>query len=267
MLGTSFVFFDEVKDYDFRFRLRGPQDSAKQIVLVFFDQDDWTTWHGQSNNLIRSLKEFSTITDSFFWRAKTWDFLLARILEQNPKTVGVTFFFSDQLPHPDESYRALYDPRVIWAGQLDNEGRPALPLMASSYGYNVALVDLREDEDRVLRRFASPLAPLPHMGLKLSEGLTGYSVQEMNSMLGETKLINFRGNKNVFTAVSALAVLQDRVPPNFFKDKIVLIGSHSVQAHLYQTPLGQMSRNGHLAQIVDNVINKRWISRLNFWLC
>ncbi|MGZ3723391.1 MAG: CHASE2 domain-containing protein [Bdellovibrionales bacterium] len=267
LLGTCFVFFDEVKDYDLRFRLRGPQESAKQIVLVFFDQDDWTAYHGQSNNLIRSLKEFQVITDSFFWRAKTWDSLLGKILEQNPKSIGVTFFFSDQLPRPDESHHALFDPRVLWAGQLDNEGRPALPLMAGSYGSNVALVDLREDEDRVLRRFSSPLAPLPHMGLKLSESLTGTSLQEMNAYLGDNRLINYRGSKNVFTAVSALAVLQNRIPPGFFKDKIVLIGSHSVGAHQYQTPLGQMSRTDILAQIVDNVIAKRWISRLNFWLC
>lgn len=267
LLGTSFVFFDEVKDYDFRFRIRGPQESAKQIVLVFFDSDDWTALHGQSSNLIRSLKEFSVITDSFFWRAKTWDLLLGKILSQNPKTIGVTFFFSDQLPRPDESFHALFDPRVIWAGQLDNEGRPALPLMASSYGYNVALVDLREDEDRVLRRFASPLAPLPHMGLKLSESQIGSSIGELNSFLGETRLINFRGPTKIFSSVSALAVLQGHVPPNFFKDKIVLIGSHSVAAHQYQTPLGKMSRTDILAQIVDNVIGKRWISRSSMWFC
>ena len=265
-LGTSFSFFDETKDYDLRFRMRGAQEAAKQIVVVFFDQEDWTSWHGSSSNLIRSLKEFSVITDSFFWKAKTWDLLLGKILAQNPKTVGVTFFFNDQLPKPDDSYHALSDPRVVWAGQLDNEGRPALPLMANSYGYNVALVDLREDEDRVLRRFASPLAPLPHMGLKLAEVETGTSAQELNSTLGESKLINFRGPRNIFPAVSALAVLQERVPPGFFKDKIVLIGSHSVQAHQYQTPLGQMSRTDILAEIVDNVLAKRWISRLALWL-
>ena len=267
LLGTAFIFFDEVKDYDFRFRLRGPQESAKQIVLVFFDQEDWTSFHGQSSNLIRSLKEFQVITDSFFWRAKTWDALLGKILEQNPRSIGVDFFFNDQLPRPDESYRALTDPRVTWAGQLDNEGRPAMPLMAGSYGNNVALLDLREDEDRVLRRFSSPPSSLPYMALKLSESVTGTSSQDLNAYLGESRLINFRGNKNVFPAVSALAVLQGRVPPSFFKDKVVLIGSHSIQAHTFQTPLGQMSRTDILAQILDNVIAKRWIYRLNFWLC
>ena len=262
VLGTSFVLFDEVKDYDFRFRLRGAQDAEKKIVLVYFDQEEWSAWHGQSSNLIRSLKEFSVITDSFFWRPRTWDSLLEKILAQNPRAVGVSFFFSDQLFHPEDSLRALTDPRVVWAGQLDNEGRPALPVMANSYGYNVALIDMREDEDRVLRRFTSPLAPLPHMGLKLTE-----PAQDINTFLGESRLINFRGNHEIYPSISALSVLQDRVPPGFFKDKIVLIGSHSVQAQQYQTPLGQMTRVEILGQIVDNVMNKRWIKRLSMPLC
>ncbi len=267
VLGSAISFFDETKDYDLRFNLRGSQSVAKQIVLVFFDQEDWNVWHGPSSNLIRSIKEFSVVTDSYFWRAKTWDLLLSKILSQNPTSIGVNFFFNEQLPKPEENLHALLDPRVTWAGQLDTEGRPALPLMANSYGYNVALVDLREDEDRILRRFTSPLAPLPHMGLKLAETQTGSSVQELNSFLGETKLIDFRGTPHVFSSVSALAVLQGRIPPSFFKDKIVMIGSHSVQAHLFQTPLGRMSRTDVLAQVVDNILNKRWISRMSPWFC
>lgn len=259
-LACTFPFFDEVKQYDLRFGIRGAQETAKQIVVVHFDQEDWTAWHGPNNNLLRSLKEFSVVTDSYFWRANTWNLLLSRILAHNPQSVGVTLFFNPQLPRPDESFRALFDPRVIWAGQLDNEGRPALPLMANSYGYNVALVDMREDEDRVLRRFSSPLAPLSHMGLKLT-------AQDANAYLGATKLINFRGDRRVFPAVNALAVLQGRIPPGFFKDKIVIIGTNSVQGHQFQTPLGRMNRADVLAQIVDNVLAKRWIQRLSIVAC
>lgn len=266
-IGSTFPFFDEVKQYDLRFQMRGPQPASKKIVLVFFDQDDWSGWHGPNNNLIRSLKEFSVISDSYFWRPQTWNMLLSKILAQNPRTIGVTFYFSPQLGRPDEDYRSLRDPRVIWAGQLDGEGRPALPIMANSYGYNVALVDFREDEDRVLRRFSSPLAPLPHMGLKLAETEIGSSIQELNSFLGESKLINFRGAHEIFPSVSALDVLQEKVPSEFFKDKIVLVGSHSVQSHQYQTPLGLMNRAEILGQIVDNVTEKRWINRLSPLLC
>lgn len=261
-LGSTFPFFDEVQQFDFRFAIRGPQPAAKEIVLVYFDKEDWAGWHGVNNNLMRSLKEFSTISDAYFWRSTTWNTLLGRILAQNPRAVGVTFFFNPELPDPDESLRALSDPRVVWAGLLDNEGRPALPLMANSSGGNVALVDMREDEDRTLRRFSVPLAPLSHMGLKLSEPKAGRSVQELNSYLGQTKLINFRGGKKVYPTIHALDILQGRVPPEFFHDKIVVIGTNSVPGHIYQTPVGRLNRAQILAQVTDNALNNSWIQRL-----
>ncbi len=261
-LAATFPYFDEVKQYDLRFEIRGAQEVAKQIVLVEFDQEDWTAWHGPNNNLLRSLKEFSAVTDSYFWRPATWNTLLGKILAQGPQIIGVTFFFNPQLTEPEENLRSLRNPRVLWAGQLDNEGSPAFPLMANSYKYNVALVDLREDEDRVLRRFTAPVGPLPHMGLKLAEQAAGVSMQDINSNLGETRTINFRGKRGVFPVVHALDVLLGRVPPSFFKDKIVLIGTNSIPAHQFQTPLGRMNRAQVLAQVVDNVIGKRWIERL-----
>lgn len=263
LLACTFPFFDEVKQYDLRFGIRGTQDTAKQIVIVQFNQDDWTGWHGPNNNLLRSLKEFNVVTDSYFWNPRTWNNLLGRILSQNPQVIGVTFFFNPQLPKPDENLRALTDPHVVWAGQVDSEGRAGLPLMANSYAYNVALVDLQADEDRVLRRFSAPTEPLAHMGIKLSDTRKSEFSHEANPLSGESKLINYRGKRGVFTTVHALDVLQNRIPPAFFKDKIVIIGTGAVDAHLYQTPLGTMTRADVMAQIVDNIISKRWVQRLS----
>ncbi len=261
-LGSTFPLFDEVNNYDLRFKLRGNQKASSQIVLVYFDQEDWTVWHGPRSSLLRSLKEFSEPTESYFWRGSTWELLLERILEQQPNVIGVTFFFNDLLPKHYGFTRSLQDPRVIWAGQLDGEGRPVMPLMANTYGHNVALVDSRIDEDQVLRRFVSPLAPISHMALKLSEANVGGSSQEFNTLWGDTRLINFRGRKGVYPAISALSILQGRVPHDFFKNKTVIIGSNSVQAHQYQTPLGRMNRAEILAQVVDNIVNKLWIHRI-----
>lgn len=263
-LGSTFLFFDEVDNYDLRFRLRGSQPTDSRIVLVTFEQDDWNAWHGPSENWKRLLKEFTVPSESSFWHSQTWNQLLGRILQQHPQQVGVTFFFNPQLPRPIEEYVHLSDPRVIWAGQLDSEGRPAYPLMAGPYAHNVALVDLREDKDHMIRRFSSPLAPLPHLALKLSENETGGSVQELNALFGATRLINFRGGADIYPSISALAVLQNQVPADFFKDKIVLIGTHSVPSHQYQTPVGRLSRAELLAQIIDNVIGKRWIQQPHF---
>lgn len=262
-LACTFPFFDEVKQYDLRFNIRGPQDISKDIVIVQFNQEDWTAWHGANSNLLRSLKEFSVVTDSFFWSPKTWDLLLEKILAQDPRIVGVTLFFNSQLPRPDDNLKYLTDPHVIWAAQLDSDGRPDLPLVASNYGYNVALIDLREDEDLILRRFSTPLAPLSHMAFRLSEPRKLDGAPDLNRSMGESRLINFRGRRGIYPTVHALDILENRVPDSFFKNKIVIIGSNSIDSHQYQTPLGRMNRADILAQIVDDNLENRWIKRLS----
>jgi two-component system phosphate regulon sensor histidine kinase PhoR len=258
ILGMCFTYFDEIKDYDLRFRMRSVQETSKAIVAVSVEPEDWS-----HTGAPRSLKEPSAINDSYFWNAKAWNDLLGRILNQDPKSIGVTFFFSDQLPRPDDSFRFLSDPRVLWAGQVDRDGRPELPVMANSYGYNVALVDLREDPDRVLRRFSPGLAPLPQMSTKLAE--SALPTPDPSLVFVEPKPINFRGPGPAFPTVNASAVLKGRSPPNFFHNKIVVIGTHAISNELYQTPLGPMSRAEIIAQVVDNGLAHRWISRLAPW--
>jgi signal transduction histidine kinase len=266
IMGLSFYFFEETSHLDWRFRLRGEQSHSNKIILVYFEQEDWSEWHGQNRNLLRSLKEFSSINDSFYWNPATWRRLLSQVLEQNPKMIGVTFFFSPDLSLTAEhrNSKILFDPRVVWAARLDNEGRPILPAFATSYGYNTALIDLRVDDDQILRRFSSPLTPIPHMGLKLAETQIGNSLSEINMFLGETKPINFRGPPGLFQAVSARDILTGNISKDLFKDKIVIVGSRGADGHRYQTPLGFMSRTEILAQIADNVMNERWISWLDW---
>lgn len=249
--------------FDWRFRLRGEQPHSDKIVLIYFEQEDWSDWHGQNRNFLRSFKEFSSITDSFYWNPSTWRRLLSQILDQDPKVIGVTFFFSPDLAlAPEDRFsKQLFDPRVIWAAHLDNESRPVLPAFATSYGYNTALIDLRLDDDQVLRRFASPLTPIAHMGLKVAETQMGNSLQDLTMFLGESKAINFRGPPNTFPSISAREMLKGNIAKDFLKDKIVIIGSRTAEGHRYQTPFGFMNRAEVLANIADNVMNRRWIER------
>ena len=234
-----------------RFVLRGPQAHTKQVVLIKIDQSDWKSWSGR--------KESGPLTDASFWRPGAWNELLGRVLEQNPKVIGVTFYFNPQLPKPTPNLSALYDPRVQWAAQLDNEGRLAAPLMAGAYNHNVGLVSLREDEDHVLRRFYYPNFPGASLALKVAE-FDDPTMADSNPPDNEARLIDFRGPATIFTSISALNVLRGRVPPDFFTDKIILIGSDSLPT--FQTPMGKMSRADVLAQVVDNMVAHRWIRRL-----
>ena len=137
-LGSTFPFFDEVKQFDRRFSLRGNQEVSKQIVIVYLDQEDWNSWVGNDTNWLRTFKEINALNDSSFWGTQLWDQRLAGILKQDPRIVGVSFYFNPQLPRPEDTFKSLKDPRVVWAAQLDAEGRPVFPLMTNSYAHNVA---------------------------------------------------------------------------------------------------------------------------------
>src|SRR5690606_25756335 len=77
--------------------------------------------------------------------------------------------------------------------------------------------------------------------------------------------INFRG-LNVFPTISALDVLNGRIPDGFFAGKIVFIGNANLQSHQFQTPVGRLSRIELLAHVADNVLADRWVKRLPLWI-
>ncbi len=264
-IGVALPRFDEAENYDIRFKLRGRQSASPEIVLVTFDQADWKAYHGASENWLRAIKEFAIPTDSFFWKSSTWDILLGQILKQNPRKIAVTFFFSQQLPTPDLQYVNLYSPKVLWAGQVDSEGRPVMPLMANGYGYNVAITDMRQDEDHVVRRFSGPVGPLPHMALAALDDASPEIHQRVVATFDNPQPINFRG-LNVFPTISALDVLNGRIPNGFFAGKIVFIGNANLQSHQFQTPVGRLSRIELLAHVADNVLADRWVKRLPLWI-
>lgn len=266
IIALSFCYFESLSTFDWRFRLRGPQPKSDKIIIVYLDQEDWSIEHGQSQNFLRSLKEFSTLTDSFYWNPDTWKKLLSRILAQSPAAVGVTFFFSPELSFESDTgmVNTVKDSRIIWTAHIDNEGRPIFPAFSTSYGYNTALVDLRVDDDQVLRRFATPMSPVPHMALKLSEPVVGSSLSELNMFLGESRLINFRGAPHTFPSISASEILKKAVSPNLLRDKIVIIGSRAAEGHRFQTPVGLVSRAEILAHVTDNVMSNRWINHPRF---
>ena len=193
---------------------------------------------------------------------------MSQILEQNPKIVGVTFFFSPDLPtsQEDRFSRPFNDPKVIWAAHLDNESRPVLPPFATSYGNNAALIDFHLDEDQVLRRFSSSLTPISHMGIRLAESQLGNGAGYLNIFTGETRPINYRGPAGLFPSVSARNILKGQVPKGFFNNKIVIVGSRTADGHHYQTPLGMMSRAEVMATVTDNVIHHRWIEQIDWRL-
>ena len=61
-------------------------------------------------------------------------------------------------------------------------------------------------------------------------------------------------------------LLQDRIPKNALRNKIVFIGSENSTSSMYLTPVGSLNRGEVFLQITDNLLEHRWIHRLgNLW--
>lgn len=265
-IGLSFVFVDQTTHFDRRFEIRGEQSVSDSIVLVLISENEWAEIHGQRGNLLRPLREFTNISDSFFWSPRTWEKLLKAILEDSPEAIGVTYFFGpnvSQFRSRRRNTKAFQNTRVKWASELDNDGQVIYPAFAQESVNNTGLVSFRQDEDRVVRRFTGIANQAVHMALRLvPNDSLNFDEHELALLSGESRLINFRGRPNRFPSVSAEDVLSGNVPTNYFHDKIVIIGSRDSDGHTYRTPLGEMTRAELVATVTDNYIGERWVDRL-----
>lgn len=251
---------DEINSYDQRFQLRGDQKTSRQIVLINIRQSDFATIYSSRTNFLSNMSEVTDITDSFFWNKQIWSELLLRILSQNPKSVGVTLYFGDNVGTirltPDEK-NIFLDPRIVWASTTNSLERVLTPLFANREQSNLGNNEIRRDEDGVVRRVFPQRMDMPHM----VEKLTGKKFPSTQVALP----INYRGTNRVFTQYSLSEIIFDEVPANAFENKIVIIGAETSSSPIYMTPIGTLSRTEILAHVTDTVIGNKWIKRLSFW--
>lgn len=258
-IGCLALSADEVNSYDLRFNLRGDQQARPEIVLLNLYPSDFLRVYGIRAQSLINMSEISDITDSFFWDRVTWEKLLEKILKQNPRSIGVTLWFGDNIGDVDlkpEESRLFRDPRVSWSTSLSNVERMMNPAFATSDLSNVGIMDLRRDDDGVVRRLFSTRNEVPH----LVERLTGKKIADLPGGL----MVNYRGGPRVFTRYSLSEILNDETPPNAFRGKIIIIGADTGNGPRFLTPVGALPRSEIFAHMVDNQLDGRWIKRLDF---
>ena len=255
LVACLFLSFDESHHYDRRLKARGAQPVYSDILIVLTDQSDWV-----SPDQNRQQKENPRLDPHYFYKGGFWENLVSQILQGSPLAVGIVFDLNkipdlkmSQLP------QSFYDSRLVFPARLDSEGRPVLPDFVSTLSQSAALVDFHEDQDRVVRRFGYPQAPIPHMAVKLAETTA-------HAQLSEYRLINFRGPPHTFPFVQARDLVSGKIPLENLKGKIVIIGSQTFEGHQVQTPMGIMSRAELMANITDNILMDRWIQRPPNWV-
>lgn len=259
-IGCIALSSDEIMSYDGRFQLRGEQKASDQIVMVTIRQSDFAMIYDSRTNFLDNMSEVTDITDSFFWNKEVWQELLVRILRQEPRSVGVTLYFGDNigtLRLSEEEYRLFLDSRIVWASTTNSLERILTPVFTNREFNNLGSNELRRDEDGVVRRVFPQRSEMPH----LVEKITGRKFPTTLAGLP----INFRGSGRVFTQYSLSEILYDEIPAEAFRDKIVLIGAETSSGPVYMTPMGTLSRAEILAHTTDTVLGNKWIQRLPFW--
>lgn len=257
-LGVGVLLLDEKNSrFDQRFQLRGTQPIDSQIAVIQISSDEWTPRTGTDRNLLRALKEYSSINDRFFWNPKAFERLIRLLLKQDPKAIGVNFFFpagEDAITIP----QALKSEKIVWAAKIDGDGRPTLPVTASNYGYNVGILNFSKDEDGVVRRFSQPISEIPHFVNRLVQVATKNQPTQTYLLPGESQTINYMGGLNTYPTYTRKDLNSPEVLESL-KDKIILIGSEESASQWVATPFGNMPLSQFLAHVTDNYKNERWI--------
>jgi adenylate cyclase len=138
-------------------------------------------------------------------------------------------------------------------------------------------VNVLADEDGVVRRL--PLfiegggQKLPSISLRLAGFFSGQDLQEISKKTGQWLKINFVGPPGSFETISFKDVYSQKVAPEKFKDKIVLVGVTSPDLHDSQiTPfsLGQKMPGVEIhANALETILTQKFlfsVSDLNVWI-
>lgn len=259
MIGLFILWISNQLNFDLRFKLRSKNHPSQQIVVIEFTPNELVRGYYNHSYFSQS-DEFQSLPDSQYWNMDIWQNFLEKLLKYEPKAIGVTLFFGNNITHPPTNGdipEVFFDKKIIWAARKDQEGRILLPLFSHGYQRNIGIVRINPDSDGVTRRFESPYLQVPHM----SSALASRQSLEIPELNNEAKYINFQGPSGSYKHIPLSKILSGQVEMSELEDKIVIIGAADNDQQIFQTPLGAMSRAEVMANITDNFINKQWIQR------
>jgi adenylate cyclase len=231
----------EYATLDISFRLRPEEAVDERIIIVAVEESD-----------LSRLKQWP-LSDELLAK------LLTNIKQQNPKVIGLDIYRNLPVePGNAELKKVFKETSNLFGIQkvIGDRFSPEIPPspVLSQLG-QVTSNDVVVDEDGVVRRgmlFPIPGEPLPSLGLTMAmEYLRGQGIEPESAKDGAMKLgntvfdifesndgnylnadaggyqiiLNYRGAANSFRSVPLTDVLENRVPPNLMRDRIVLIGA------------------------------------------
>jgi CHASE2 domain-containing sensor protein len=139
--------------------------------------------------------------------------------------------------------------------------KPPLIIFSNKFSQKSGVIDYNSDTDGVVRRFQTVINKVP----QLAVAIANHVGKKMDLKAPKETSINYRGNTNVFPSLSFKDILENRYPNGYFQNKIIIIGAEDDSSRVLRTPLGDMSTVDWTAQLVDNLISDRTISKLSYF--
>jgi len=273
----------ELKALDLLFLLRGPHVPSPQIVIVGVDYES-----------------LQALRSSWPWPREYHARLLDRLREA--RTVGLDFLFTQPSdPRQDRllAEAARFAGNVVWASHfslikeaqfvIESPIAPIAILRTASPGFG--FVSLPLDRDGVVRRVApmklyhdqvfrsfglvvlerASSAPLVMTPRGIRQGTDGPMIP---SDRDNTFLINYVGPPRTFPQIPYHKVLRGEVPPDTFRDKIVLVGAvSSTLMDSFVTPFFSPLYSNELmagvevhANAIDTALTGRYLTRAAPWI-
>ena len=253
LVGVVILIIAPESQFDYRFQIRGSQSIDSNIVLLYLNAADLQKGQEQKDLNYWLYKEDKINLEQSYWDEPIWTQLLKKLLKQDVNKVGVNLFFNNKIKKNLSLFR---DKNILWASKRDSAGQTILPFFNNIY--NTANNQVSADIDGIVRHLESGFASNSHFSFKLLNNNFNIKNEATNPY------INYRGPSGTYPKITLEQVLNDQLPKNYLKNKIILIGSETINSHIYNTPLGKMNLNEIIANVVDNNKNNRWITNLSF---
>lgn len=255
LVGVVVLIIAPESQFDYRFQIRGTQNFDSNIVLLYVNVNDLQKGFKQKDLNYWLYKEDKINLEQTYWDKKLWGDILKKLVDKDVKKIGVNFFFDEKIKYKNIP-KIFRNKKIIWTAKKNSDGEIINPTFKS--GQNTAYNQVNPDIDGTVRHLEQSLYNNSHISFKLSQKKDGSN--SVNSY------INYRGPSGTYPKITIDQVLNNKLPKDYLKDKIIIIGSETIKNHIFNTPLGKMNSNEILANIVDNNKNNRWITSLSFQL-
>ncbi len=235
------------------FRLRPPEPIEPRIVIVTIDEPDIkyvAQWPMPDMAMARLLKNISAQKPRGIGLDIYRDLVvepghqeLVSVFKSTPNVIGIEKVAGSPVDPPptlDESDQVAAADLILDA---DGKVRRGLILVNNSEGKSrqslgVKLALMYLEAEGISLRVIDGEKKIYGLGEAVFVPLTGKEVGYMTKDTGGYQiLLNFRGGTDRFTTISMTDVLENRIPPDLMRDRIVFIGAiaHSLQ-DIFQTP-------------------------------